>query len=179
VLALPQGGLFDTPDNGALGGQGSAVSERTGPGRPAGSRNRATEDRRRFYLSRHSDPLEGAIVFALPADLLEGARRALALAKLLKCKPLEALDFMRKAGADAMPYLHARAVDVTLNGKVAHAHIGLGAPPKAGADTSGGMAQLREFLDAGLDELAPDERAVIELVAAEIRETETQDKTDA
>lgn len=120
-----------------------------GPGRPAGSQNRATRDRREFYLTRYSDPLEGAIAWALPADLLEGVKRAMALAKLLKCDPKEMLEFMRRCAADAMPFLHAKAVEMKIDGRQVHAHFGLGmAPPRAGELAGGSVELLQRMFDA-------------------------------
>lgn len=128
-----------------------------GPGRPAGSQNRATRDRREFYLTRYSDPLEGAIAWALPADLLEGVKRALALAKLLKCDPSWALDFMRRCAADAMPFLHAKAVEMKIDGRQVHAHFGLGmAPPRAGEPACGSVEQLQRMFDAAGATIAGD-----------------------
>lgn len=159
---------------GALGGPESGVSggnpppaERSGPGRRRGSRNRATEQLREFYLGRYPDPLEGAIAWSLPADLLEGVRRALALAKLLRCKPLEALEFLRKSGEGAMPYLHARAMQLKVDSRHVEMRIGVGMPAR-GRETPGGLAGLRAMLEAARDELAPDEREAIEALAADV-----------
>jgi hypothetical protein len=133
-------------------------------GRPAGSQNRTTRELREFYLGRFHDPLAGAIGWSLTGDLVHDVSRAIALAQLLKCKTFEALDFMRRSGEGAMPYLHARAVDLKIDGKVVQAHIGLGAPPAPGADTSGGMAILRRMFELAAGDQAP----VIEAEAAEI-----------
>ncbi len=78
------------------------------PGRPAGSKNKRTEDIAKFILARHRDPLIGlAEIVSTPIP---------ALATALGCKTIEAADFWRKCVADLSKYVHQeqpKAIQVT------------------------------------------------------------------
>lgn len=69
-----------------------------GPGRPVGARTASPLEYRRYILSVHGDFLSRFVRLA-QADTL-------ALAKLLQCKPLEALAIQQKLGATAAPYVY-------------------------------------------------------------------------
>ena len=114
-----------------------------GPGRPAGAVNRATRQMRDFILKNFSDPAVGLAVTGLRSSLQSSLEAAIALAGTLGCKPIEALDLMRKCSVDLMPYVHSKQpLAVQLTGRIAQLHIGLGeAPERLGGD------QVRELLD--------------------------------
>jgi hypothetical protein len=88
--------------------RGSSPAPRRGPGRPAGARNRRTQEWVEYLQSRYASPLEVLAQIAT-APIAE-------LAKALGCKPLEALQEKRQAAIALAPFLHQRqaiAVDVT------------------------------------------------------------------
>lgn len=69
-----------------------------GPGRPVGARTASPLEYRRYLLSTKGDFLAKFVGLA-QCDTL-------ALAKLLQCKPLEALAMQQKLGATAAPYVY-------------------------------------------------------------------------
>lgn len=71
-----------------------------GAGRPVGARTASPLEYRRYILSVHGDFLSRFVRLA-QADTL-------ALAKLLQCKPLEALAIQQKLGSTAAPYVYAQ-----------------------------------------------------------------------
>lgn len=82
---------------GMVAREGEAAKSR---GRPAGSKNRRTEEWARFILSQRRSPLLFmAEICATPlADL----------ARTMACTKLEAAEFARKCASDLAPYLHQR-----------------------------------------------------------------------
>jgi len=71
-----------------------------GPGRPAGSQNRTTEQMRRLFLARNRDPLMAAgEIISTPIDVLRVQ---------LGCDMLEAAEFWRKVLVDVLPYIHQK-----------------------------------------------------------------------
>jgi hypothetical protein len=88
-----------------------------GPGRPPGRRNRRTEERANYLLSRYPSPLEGlAQIAAMPVA---------ELAKRLGCTPLEALQEQRLSRIALAPYVHARMpVAISTDKPLVHLTIG-------------------------------------------------------
>lgn len=86
------------PELEAVGADGLPEPRR--PGRPAGSRNRSTEEWREHLLARYPSPLEGCLSIA--------TRPLIELARDLGCTRLEAAQLQAKARADALPYLHQK-----------------------------------------------------------------------
>lgn len=83
---------------------------RRGRGRPAGSRNRRTQDWAEYLLSRYRSPL---VVLAETYS-----RPAAELAAELGCSRLEAGQMQLKAAAELAPYLHGKMpVEVNLSGR--------------------------------------------------------------
>jgi len=80
-----------------------------GPGRPKGSKSRSTILYRDVLLQNYGNPLMrlGQIYSSDPK----------ALAKYLGCKPVEALDIIRKAAIDAAPYVTPKLGPVTEEGE--------------------------------------------------------------
>lgn len=118
---------------------GSAA--RRGPGRPPGSHNRLTKDIRKLILAKHAHPLLAlAEIYSL--DVLE-------LAKLLGCKPVEALDRQLRAAAELAPYLAAKqaAVDDQGNAVLPLLQLNFGAGPPAGLEGARASGAL-SILDA-------------------------------
>lgn len=114
-------------------------------GRPPGSANRATVELRRFILARFTDPAQGLAACGLRSSLVETIARARVLAQQLGCKPVEALEFMRRCSEALAPYLHSKAPqEIAVSGRVATLSIGLGAPGEAGA--LAGAAAIEAFL---------------------------------
>jgi len=71
-----------------------------GRGRPAGARNKRTEDWTRYILGKYTSPLEVlAQIATMPID---------EIAKLADCKRLEAFQEKRQAATALLPYLHQR-----------------------------------------------------------------------
>jgi len=99
-----QYGLFAEPQTEA--GRAKLVSYRRGPGRPAGSRNRRTEQTVAFLLSRHRDPREVLIELA-EANVAD-------LAALLGCSLFEAAQEKRLAAIGVLPYVAARVTPETI-----------------------------------------------------------------
>lgn len=93
------GELSPPPDDGARG---------KGKGRPAGSRNRATEEWRNFLLSRYRSPLvvlaeiAQAHPVALAQELSEPGEDG------AQVEPLEALRLIVSAAGTLAPYIHQR-----------------------------------------------------------------------
>ena len=168
-----QGGLFAPSEIGEVDGRGSAVSGEKRAGRPSGSRNKAGRELREFYLGRFHDPLAGAISWSLTGDILHDVIRAASLARIIGCRTFEALEFMRRSGEGAMPYLHARAVEMKLDHRKVEVRIGLGQVPKVGSDALGGLASLRAEFDQALDAADPATRAAIQSVADDLIEQES------
>lgn len=129
------------------------IDARRGPGRPSGSVNRATRQLREYILRNYTDPAVGLAVTGLRSSLDATIAAAIAIAQQLQCKPIEALEVMRKCSAELMPYAHSKQpLAVNLNGKVAALHIGLGAAPgRASGDSV--MAMLDEFARESVPEL--------------------------
>jgi hypothetical protein len=175
--AADQGALFGDgrADSGGIAAVAQELAPR-GPGRPSGSQNKSTRELREFYLARYADPLAGAIAHALPADLLEMVRRATALAKLLRCKPLEAAEFMRRSGEGAMPYLHAKAVEMKFDGKVAHAHFHLGNPAQPNSAAIATPDRLKALFDQARG--GADEVQLVAEAAEDLTETENKGNSD-
>ena len=95
------------------GGEAAAQSGPRRPGRPTGSRNRSTEEWRRYILSNYRSPLVFlAETYCRPVDQL---------AAELGCKKQEAFKVQVAAAKEALPYLHQRqplAVEVGGQGLV-------------------------------------------------------------
>ncbi|WP_448207279.1 hypothetical protein [Azospirillum sp. sgz302134] len=103
---------------------------RRGRGRPAGSRNRRTEDWQRLVLSTHRSPLLVlADFYSMPVE---------ELAARLQCSRLDAAKLQMAAARDLAPYLHQRlpqALSLDVNGTLPILHLHMGAP--AGAVPAG------------------------------------------
>lgn len=100
----------DAADRQQLELLGEALPLARRPGRPAGSRNRATEFWRNWILSRYPSPLEAlARIYSRPLEELRAE---------LRCSRLEAMNLQRQAAEALAPYLHGKMpVQVDLNGK--------------------------------------------------------------
>lgn len=119
-----------------------------GPGRPAGAVNRATRQLREFILRNYTDPAVGLAASGLRSTWPATIATALAIAQQLRCKPIEALELMRKCSAELMPYLHSKQpLAVAISGKVAQLHIGLGVAPERLAGD--GLAELLDEFARG------------------------------
>ena len=134
--ALP---LLDEPvggDEAAESPLGVVVKARRGPGRPPGSTNRMTKDIRKLILAQHRHPLL-ALAEIYSVD-------ALALAKHLGCKPIEALDRQIRAAAELAPYLAAKqaAVDDQGNAVLPMLQLNFGAAPAGPVAASDGVRTL-------------------------------------
>ena len=124
------------------------VDARRGPGRPSGSVNRATRQMRDFILKNYTDPAVGLALTGLRSNLQATIAAALAIGQHLGCKPIEALEVMRKCSAELMPYVHSKQpLAVQLTGRIAQLHIGLGqAPERLAGD---GLAELLDEFARG------------------------------
>lgn len=84
----------------AFDGLARPEPERSGPGRPKGSKNRSTQEWRDYLLAQGSSPL---------LQLLKVANaNPIELAAILGCKPIEALDRIIAASDKLAPYLHQK-----------------------------------------------------------------------
>lgn len=71
-----------------------------GAGRPAGARNRSTQEWRRFLLSRHASPLQAMMqAYSMPTD---------ELARLLSCTKENAFKLQMQCAKECAPYLHQK-----------------------------------------------------------------------
>jgi hypothetical protein len=124
------------------------IERARGPGRPSGAVNRATRQMRDYILKNFSDPAVGLAVTGLRSGLQASLEAAIAIAGTLGCKPIEALDLMRKCSVDLMPYVHSKQpLAVQLTGRIAQLHIGLGqAPERLAGD---GLAELLDEFARG------------------------------
>jgi hypothetical protein len=99
------------------------TSVRRSRGRPAGSRNRRTEDWARLVLSTHRSPLLVlADFYSMPVE---------ELAARLKCDRLDAARLQLTAARDLAPYLHQRlpqAVSLDVSGNLPTLHLHMGSP---------------------------------------------------
>jgi len=138
------------------------AAERRGAGRPAGAVNRATRQMRDYILRNFTDPAVGLASSGLCSTLASSVIKARSLASQLGCKPLEALDFMRRCSEGVMPYTHSKQpLAVQLNGRIAQLHIGLGA--EAGERLGGdGLAQLLDAFVRASDALPAEDLAELE-----------------
>lgn len=88
---------------GLFGGQiadADGVGARRGPGRPAGSRNRRSNEWRDYLLTRFQSPLIGMAEIA--------SSDPLALARVLDVAPAAAVGMIQTAQRDLAPYLHEK-----------------------------------------------------------------------
>lgn len=106
---LPSDELAGLPAD-AMGRARALREGKRGPGRPAGARNRKTEDFARFLLSRHASPLQVmAETYSRPVQ---------DLAAELGCSVAEAFKLQLLAARELAPYLHGKmpvAVDLNTN----------------------------------------------------------------
>jgi hypothetical protein len=106
-------GLF-ADDQGAI----VPVEERSGPGRPAGSPNKAKAKLREYFTGRgYRDPAEQlALIAGLDRPDMHPLGHAAMLAELTGLNMHEVLKLQRQAASDLMPYWHAKLTpDVTVN----------------------------------------------------------------
>ena len=98
-------GLF-ADDKGGL----VPVEERSGPGRPAGSPNKAKSKLREYFTARgYRDPAEQlALIAGLDRPDMHPLGHAAMLAELTGVAMLEVLKLQRQASADLLPYWHAK-----------------------------------------------------------------------
>lgn len=98
-----------------------------GPGRPAGSENKATADFRKYLLGRGKSPLESLMQWSLHTPTT--------LAAELQCSRLEAFEMLLKVWADLSPYLHSKLAPSDDAGKaVPFLNVTLGAHASAGVE---------------------------------------------
>jgi hypothetical protein len=92
--------LLPTPAAIADAGASDEIAQRSGPGRPAGSRNKRTQEWADFVLSRYSSPLIGmAETYSRPVE---------DLARELGCTRLEAFKLQLQAREALAPYVHQK-----------------------------------------------------------------------
>lgn len=168
------GGVIEGAGRPAGAHQGELLPSPAAPRREgrsrAGSPNRNTQETRRWILSRFDNPLEGMTALALPADVLQIAEKARAMALVFRCSVKEALEIMMKASQAAMPYLNSQMPqDVNVNGKSVTLAIGIGAAPQPGAAV-GGLGQLRALMLERARGATPEGAAILEGVASELPE---------
>lgn len=115
-----------SPFDEALGRMAEGFGQpRRGRGRPAGSRNRRTEDWARLVLTTHRSPLLVlADFYSMPVE---------ELARRLQCDLLDAAKLQITAARDLAPYVHQRLpqavnLDVSGNLPVLHLHMGSSEP---------------------------------------------------
>ena len=128
-------------------------AERRGPGRPAGSRNRTTEQFVQFIRANYRDPrLFLAEVYNRPVE---------ELARQLGCKRDEALKLQITAANDLAPYVAQKqplAVQVSAAGIVTLNILMPGDPlPGAGAADDGYVIEGEVLSDQGVSGEPPDE----------------------
>ena len=86
--------------DGADGTDPAEGQGRRGPGRPAGSRNRRTQDWVDYILAKYPSPLEAlASCYARSVDVLMAE---------LKCSRLDAYKIQQAAAANLAPYIHQK-----------------------------------------------------------------------
>lgn len=102
AMAMEQAGTVAEPVQADLLGLpmvAEAVVVR-GRGRPAGARNRRTQEWADFLIGRHGSPLEVLAQIAVaPIDVL---------ARELQCSRIQALEQKRQAAVALAPYVHER-----------------------------------------------------------------------
>lgn len=99
------------------------------PGRPAGSRNKRTEEWVAYLLGRYRSPL------VMLAETY--SRTTASLAAELQCKKSEAFDIQVKAATALAPYLHQKlpqAVEVDITKNEVVLHIDMNGAMQTGAD---------------------------------------------
>lgn len=80
--------------------RGIAVAGPRRAGRPAGARNRSTQEWRQFLLTMHASPLQAMMqAYSMPTD---------ELAKLLSCTKHEAFKLQMQCAKECAPYLHQK-----------------------------------------------------------------------
>jgi hypothetical protein len=178
------GGIGSVIDGAAR--PGGAVQGELLPSQPARARegrsrrgcpNRNTQQTRAWILSRFDNPLEGMVALALPADLLQAAEKARAMAQVFRCTVKEALELMLKASQAANPYLNSQMPqDVNLNQRTVTLALGIGAAPAPGA-AAGGLAQLRQMMLERAQGATPEGAAVLEGVARDLPEADATNST--
>lgn len=118
---------------------------RSGPGRPAGAKNKSTAAWRDYLLARYPSPL-----VALAEAYTRPARD---LADELGCKPVEAFAVQMRAAAELAPYLHGKMpVEVQVSGVLPVIHmvapedaVRLFAERGDGDATEGGVGTLMDL----------------------------------
>ncbi|MFG1300355.1 hypothetical protein V5F49_11230 [Xanthobacter sp. V3C-3] len=125
----------------AAGGDAEAATPlgrqvRRGPGRPPGALNRLTKDIRKLILAQHRHPLL-ALAEIYSCDVME-------LARLLDCKPLDALNTQIRAAAELAPYLAAKqaAVDDSGQAVLPVLQLNFGGPAPAALAASDGRGAI-------------------------------------
>jgi len=81
-----------------------AIEHRRKAGRPAGARNKSTEELRRYLLARGADPLQCLVEWSLHTPT--------SLAAELQCTRLEAFDRLKDLWKEAAPFFYGKAVSV-------------------------------------------------------------------
>lgn len=96
ISAKPAGG----GNEGDLGLTGAGSVEKRSAGRPKGSRNRSTEEWRRYFLAKFKSPLVAlGELYSEPLDDLK---------EKLKCDRLEAFKLQLAAAQAVLPYVHQK-----------------------------------------------------------------------
>lgn len=133
AAAQPQPDLLGLPETQRVR---DLREKRAKAGRPAGARNRRSEEIAAWITEHIGDPLVMLAQLAvLPADELAAAAG---------CTKAEALAEKRLAAIAVLPFLHRRqplAIDVA-NHRVVHLHIGEGPKPADGAADQAGVTLL-------------------------------------
>lgn len=129
----------------AFGDMGGKLDERRGPGRPAGSKNKRTEEWLEFLQSRFQSPLV-ALASTWTADTEK-------LAKELSISKGEAFEIQQSAAKAALPYWHQKqpmAVEIDEKGRASvHFHVspGLANTINQGAVGDGAIVIEGELVD--------------------------------
>jgi hypothetical protein len=126
---------------------------RSGPGRPAGARNKRTQALAAYYLGRYGDPLEGLLSLGT-GDLRHTLAELRALSREAGLElgvdtVMGLLAFKRQCLEAALPYLHAKLAPTTAEGEAVVPVLAIGTL-KLDADQvarAGGAINLEDLVD--------------------------------
>lgn len=149
--------------------------EQATPARARGQRgpNRSTKETRDWILRRFDNPLEGMAALSLPADMIQIAEKARAMAAVFRCTVKEAVELMLKASAAANPYINsAMPQDLNINTRSVALIIGMDA-----SAPGSGLGALRAEMLTRARSASPEGARMLESVAHELPETDAANST--
>lgn len=155
---------------------------RIGRGRPPGAQNLHSAKVRAWILGRADNPLEGLVALSLPADLIQIADKARAVAGVFRCSAKDAVEIMIKCSDLSNRYLNAPPpVDVNVTDRRVVLAVGVGMAPQAGEAAGNGLDVLRQRLLANAaarneDDLRADEQ-VIDAIAEVLEDNHANSST--